>query len=165
MTRAGFVMGDAVVLLPWDPRRDRVLLVEQFRFAPAMRRDPQPWLLETIAGRIDAGETPQQAARREAVEEAGLHITGDLIPAIYHYPSPGAVGEFLYLFLAQADLPDGIAGIHGLDSEAEDIRGVLMPRAQLSQMVADGQITNGPLAMMSLWLDGQIAAGRLIPGA
>lgn len=152
VNRAGFLAGDAVCVLPWDVRRDRVLLVEQFRFAPALRGDPQPWLLEPIAGRIDAGETPEQAARREAVEEAGLTIA-DLIPAVHHYPSPGMAGEFLYLYIAPTDLPDDAAGVFGLAEEAEDIRGHLIARADLTAMVMDGAITNGPLAMMALWLE------------
>nr|WP_162623921.1 NUDIX domain-containing protein [Paracoccus saliphilus] len=152
MTREGFMMGDAVVVLPWDPVRDRVMVIEQFRFAPALRGDPQPWLLEPVAGRIDAGETVEEAARREALEEADLHLDR-LVPCVHGYPSPGAVCEFLYQFIGMADLPDGCAGIHGLDGEAEDIRGHLMPRAQLSAMVDAGAITNGPLATLSLWLD------------
>nr|WP_241865547.1 NUDIX domain-containing protein [Paracoccus salsus] len=152
VTREGFVMGDAVVVLPWDPARDRLLVIEQFRFAPALRHDPQPWLLEPIAGRVDAGESVQQAARREAMEEAGLRL-GRLFPAVHHYPSPGAVTEFLYLYVGIADLPDDSAGVHGLDGETEDIRGHLIDRADLARMVHDGQVTNGPLAMLSLWLD------------
>lgn len=149
--RAGFVMGDAVVVLPWDPVRDRVMLIEQFRMAPAMRGDRQPWLLEAIAGRIDVGETPEIAARREAMEEAHLPM-GQLIPTIHHYPSPGAVGEFLYQYIAITDLPDTAAGIHGLDSEAEDIRSHILPRSELQDLMAAGQISNGPLAMLALWL-------------
>ncbi|TJZ93705.1 NUDIX domain-containing protein [Paracoccus gahaiensis] len=152
MTREAFLMGDAAVLLPWDPVRDRVLVIEQFRFAPALRGDPQPWLLEPIAGRVDAGETPEAAILREAREEAGLQVTR-LVPALHSYPSPGAVCEFLYQYVGIADLPDGIAGIHGLEGEAEDIRGHLMDRAALSALVDAGQITNGPLALLSLWLD------------
>ena len=154
VTREAFLMGDAAVLLPWDPRRDRVLLVEQFRFAPAVRGDPQPWLLEAVAGRVDAGETVEDALRREAREEAALEV-GRLFSAASVYPSPGAVCEFIFHYVGIADLPDGNAGVHGADSEAEDIRGHLMPRRQLSDMVRDGQITNGPLVLLSLWLDAQ----------
>lgn len=152
VTREGFVMGDAVVVLPWDPVRDRVLLIEQFRFAPALRRDPQPWMLEPIAGRVDAGEAIETAARREAREEAALDL-GRLFAAVHHYPSPGAVTEYLYAYVGIADLPDGSAGVHGLDGEAEDIRGHLVARGDLSRLVAEGQVSNGPLAMLSLWLD------------
>lgn len=154
LTREAFLMGDAAVLLPWDPLRDRLLVVEQFRFAPALRGDPQPWLLEPIAGRVDAGEDVEDALRREAREEAALEV-GRLFPAVSIYPSPGAVCEFIYHYVGIADLPDGSAGIHGATNEAEDIRGHLIPRRQLSAMVADGQITNGPLVLLSLWLDAQ----------
>lgn len=154
--RAGFVMGDAVVVLPWDPLRDRVLLIDQFRVAPALRGDPQPWMLEAIAGRIDVGETPEIAARREALEEARLPL-GRLFPAVHHYPSPGAVGEFLYCYVAEADLPDDIGGIHGLDSEAEDIRGHLVAVDDLARLVMEGQISNGPLALLALWFQARLS--------
>lgn len=157
--REAFVMGDAVAVLPWDPRRDRVLVVEQFRFAPALRMDPQPWQLEPVAGRVDAGERVEDAARREALEEANLTLT-TLFPTVHNYPSPGAVTEYLYLYVGIADLPDGSAGIHGLDDEAEDIRGHLVDRETLFQMVLAGQISNGPLALLSLWLQSQYS--RLI---
>lgn len=152
LRREVFVSGDAVVVLPWDPVRDRVLLIEQFRVAPLLRHDPQPWLLEPVAGRVDAGETVEDAARREAREEADLTLTR-LVPVIHHYPSPGALGEYLYLFVGIADLPDGIEGVHGLESEAEDIRGHLIPRDELTRMALGGQVVNGPLAMIALWLE------------
>ncbi|WP_405405536.1 NUDIX domain-containing protein [Paracoccus sp. Ld10] len=170
ITREAFLSGDAAVMLPWDPVRDRVLVIEQFRMAPALRGDPQPWLLEPIAGRIDAGETPEAAILREAQEEAGLTVKR-LFAAFHAYPSPGALCEFLYHYVGIADLPDGCAGIHGLDAEAEDIRGHLLDRARLSALVDAGQVANGPLATLSLWLDARAdrmlaqlqAAGRGCP--
>lgn len=152
LRREVLVSGDAVVVLPWDPVRDRVLVIEQFRMAPVLRRDPQPWLLEAVAGRIDAGETIEEAARREAREEADLNLSR-LFPAIHHYPSPGILGEYLYLYVGIADLPDGTGGIHGLDSEAEDIRGHVIGRGELTRLALSGQVVNGPLAMLALWLE------------
>ena len=63
--RAAFVATDASILLPYDPRRDAVLVIEQFRAGPFARGDAAPWLLEPVAGRIDPGETPEGAARRD----------------------------------------------------------------------------------------------------
>ncbi|WP_410219402.1 NUDIX domain-containing protein [Paracoccus sp. (in: a-proteobacteria)] len=160
--REAFLMGDAVVLLPWDPVRDRVLVVEQFRFAAFLRGDPQPWLLEPIAGRVDAGEDVEAAILREAREEAALEIRR-LIPCFQAYPSPGAVCEFIYHFIGIVDLPDDVAGIHGLDGEAEDIRGHLLDRAALSRMVDQGQLTDAPLIALSLWLDSRAARLRKEP--
>jgi nudix-type nucleoside diphosphatase (YffH/AdpP family) len=149
--RAAFVSGDAVTVLPYDARRDRVLLVEQFRFSPHVRGDANPWQLEAIAGRIDQGETPQDAARREGFEEAGLHLD-DLRLIASYYPSPGAVTEYLYSYLALVDLPDSASGIFGLDTESEDIRAHLVGFDQLMQMCATGEIANGPVLLSALWL-------------
>lgn len=149
--RAAFVLTDAVTLLPYDPKRDVVLLVEQFRFAPFLRDDANPWTLEAVAGRIDAGETPEAAARREAAEEAGLEI-GALHSVARYYSSPGAVTEFLYSYLALVDLPEGADGIHGLATEAEDIRTHLIPFAEAMAMLETGEIANGPLVISLQWL-------------
>ena len=125
--------------------------MEQFRAGPLARGDAQPWSLEAIAGRIDAGETPEEAARREALEEAGLTL-GPLRQIAAYYPSPGAVNEYLYSFVAQCDLPDGIAGIHGLASESEDIRGHLISLDHLMALVRSGEVNTAPLILTALWL-------------
>jgi len=151
VTRAAFVSGDAVTVLPYDPVRDRVLLVEQFRAGPFGRGDPQPWQLEVVAGRIDPGETPQEAARREAVEEAGLDLA-ELLPISACYASPGAKTEFLYCYLGLCDLPDGAAGLFGLAEEAEDIRGHLVAFDALMALVASGEIATAPVVLSIFWL-------------
>lgn len=157
--RAAFVSGDAVTVLPYDPVRDRVLLIEQFRFGPHARGDQNPWQLEVIAGRIDPGETPEDAARREAVEEAGLTLGGLQLMQSY-YPSPGAYAEFLYSYLALTDLPDGIEGVFGVAGEAEDIRGHLLGFDDLMRLVASGEIGNAPTLLSALWLAQQRASLR-----
>ncbi len=151
VSRAAFVSGDAVTVLPYDPVRDRVLLVEQFRFAPHARGDANPWQLEAIAGRIDPGETPEAAAIREGQEEAGLRLDR-LLPIAGYYPSPGAFTEYLYTYLAIVDLPDSAAGVFGLASEAEDIRAHLVGFDRLMALCASGEIDNAPLLLSALWL-------------
>jgi ADP-ribose pyrophosphatase len=158
LTREVFVVGDAVTVLPYDPLRDRVLLIEQFRMGPFGRGDPLPWQLEAIAGRIDPGETPEDAARREAVEEAGLKL-GALEKAAEYYPTPGAVTEYLYSYVALCDLPDGVAGVFGSAGEAEDIKGHLLSFDRLVEVMAAGEIGNAPLLLTVLWL--QRERGRL----
>jgi nudix-type nucleoside diphosphatase (YffH/AdpP family) len=151
ITRAAFISGDAVTVLPYDPARDRVLLVEQFRAGPLARGDRQCWQLEPVAGRIDPDETPEAAARREAVEEAGLTL-GRLLKVAEYYPTTGAKSEYLYSYVALADLPDGVAGIHGVADEAEDIRGHLVSFDAFMALVASGEISNAPLILTALWL-------------
>jgi len=151
INRTAFITGDAVTVLPYDAVRDRVLLIEQFRAAPFVRGDADCWFLEAIAGRVDAGETPEAAARREAVEEAGLTL-GEMLFVGSYYPSPGAVAEYLYSYVALTDLPDGCAGVFGLAGEAEDIRGHLVAFDALMGLVAGGEIDNAPLLLTVLWL-------------
>lgn len=151
VTRAVFISGDAVTVLPYDPVRDRVLVIEQFRAGPQARGDAQAWSLEAVAGRIDPGETPEQAARREAVEEAGLRLA-DLRFVARYYPSPGAVSEYLYSYVALTDLPDNSAGVFGLDHESEDIRGHLLTFDRLMDLVQTGEVENAPLILTALWL-------------
>lgn len=159
LTREVFVVGDAVTVLPYDPVRDRVLLIEQVRMGPIGRGDPLPWQLEAIAGRIDPGETPEAAARREAVEEAGL-VLGALEKVAEYYPTPGAVAEYLYSYVALCDLPDGVAGIFGAEEEAEDIKGHLVPFDRLVAVMAAGEIANAPLLLTVLWLQRERARLR-----
>lgn len=153
VTRAGFVSGDAVTVLPYDARRDRVLVVEQFRTGPYLRGDAQPWQLEAIAGRIDPGETAEAAALREAQEEAGLSLQKDrLLKVASYYPSPGIMSEFLYSYVALVDLPDDSAGVFGLEGEAEDIRGHLLDFDAFMALVASGEIGNAPTLLTAHWL-------------
>lgn len=152
LRREVFLAGDAVTVLPYDPVRDRVLVIEQLRIGPLGRGDPMPWQIEAIAGRIDPGETPEDAARREAVEEAGLTL-GRLEKVGEYYPTPGAVSEYLYSYVAICDLPDAAAGIFGAEDEAEDIRGQLWSRAELMAALARGEIGNAPLMLTAFWLE------------
>ena len=151
VTRAGFILGDAVTVLPYDPVRDRVMVVEQYRYGAWLRGDPNPWSLEAVAGRIDPGETPEAAARRETVEETGLDL-GDLLPVGRYYPSPGAVTEYIISYVALADLDDGAAGVGGLASEAEDIRAHVIGFDRLMGLIDSGEVENAPLLISAQWL-------------
>ena len=146
-----FVATDAALVLPYDPVRDRVMLVEQFRMGPQVRGDRVPWQLEPIAGRIDADETPEQTARREALEEAGLELRGlELISRAY--PSPGCSNEYFHTYLGLADLPEDAAGVGGLLAESEDIRSHILSFDAAMDMADRGEIRVVPLLMALYWL-------------
>ncbi|NDV99346.1 NUDIX domain-containing protein [Salipiger sp. PrR002] len=149
--REGFVAYDAALVLPYDPERDLVLLIEQMRYGPILREDRHPWILEPVAGLVDAGESPEDCARREAVEEAGLHL-GSLEPMVRVYASPGYTSEFFHCFLGLCDLGEHGGGLGGLDSENEDIRSHVLPFDDAMALVESGEVNAGPLAMMLLWL-------------
>lgn len=151
MDRAAFVSADAVTVLPYDPVRQRVLVVEQFRVAPFVRGDQHPWMLEPIAGRVDAGETEETTARREAREEAGLDI-GELHLVGGYYPSPGALSEYITSFVGIADLPDDVTGVGGLADEHEDIASMILSVDDLMALADQGALDTGPLMLTALWL-------------
>lgn len=152
INRAVFLGGDAAIVLPYDPVRDRVLLVEQFRVGPLGRGDPDLWQLEPIAGLLDAGETPEESARRESIEEAGLTL-GRIEAVAECYPSPGASSTFFYIYVGIADLPDTFGGASGgLVSESEDIRSHLVDFDVLLEMTETFAVRNAPLALAALWL-------------
>jgi nudix-type nucleoside diphosphatase (YffH/AdpP family) len=142
---------DAALVMPYDPVRDRVLLVEQVRMGPLVRGDRRVWQLEPIAGHIDPGESPEEAARREALEEANIALES-LEPVAQSYTSPGNSTEFSYLFVALADLPDERAGQGGLDCENEDIRSHLVSFDALMELCDSLQIANSPLLVGAYWL-------------
>ena len=149
--RAVFIATDAVIVLPYDPIRDRVLLIEQFRPGPFARGDRLPWQLEPIAGRVDAGESAEDTAHREAKEEAGLTL-GALHEVAHCYASPGCSTEYYNIYIGFTDLPDTIEGVAGLDSEAEDIRSYLFDFDELMTLVDTMQAVNAPLVLAALWL-------------
>lgn len=151
LDRAVFIASDAAILLPYDPIRDRVLLVEQMRMGPFARGDRACWQLEPIAGRVDAGETPLQAARREAQEEAGLTL-GEIETVAEVYASPGTSTEFYYIFCGLADLPDSITGVGGLETEDEDIRSHTLSFEALMALVEGQGAANAPLVLAAFWL-------------
>jgi nudix-type nucleoside diphosphatase (YffH/AdpP family) len=151
--RAGFVMSDAVTVLPYDPVRDCVMVIEQFRYGLFIRNASNCWVLEPIAGRIDPGEAPLTAALREMVEEARLDLRAeDLVAIGGSYPSPGAISEYLFHYIALCDLPDTRRGVAGLESEAEDIRSHILPLDDALHMITTGEAQNGPLIQSLYWL-------------
>ncbi|WP_083687076.1 NUDIX domain-containing protein [Roseovarius nanhaiticus] len=156
------VATDAVMVLPYDPVRDRVLMVEQFRMGAYGRGDPRPWMLEPVAGRIDAGETPEEAARRECEEEAGIALSA-LEPIASYYCTPGYSTEYFHNFVGLADLPDDLPRLGGLASEAEDIRIHLIGFADAMRLIETGEADNGPLILSLLWLARERATLRRTP--
>lgn len=151
VTRSALISFDAVIVLPYDPIHDRVLLVEQFRAGPFARQEENPWCLEPIAGLIDQGETPEEAGLREAHEEAGLTLSRLELVA-RSYPSPGISTEFFHQYIGITSLPKTTSLVSGLASEAEDIRSHIFCFSDFLKMIDAGQITVGPAILLGLWL-------------
>ena len=144
-----FERGHAAVLLPYDPVRDEVVLIEQIRIA-AWDTSKTPWLLEMIAGMIEEGESVEDVARREAVEEAGLAV-GRTKPVLSYLASPGGTSERLSILVGEVDATQA-NGIHGLVEENEDIRVHVVSREQAYQCVEEGSIDNAATVIALQWL-------------
>ncbi|MBH3410975.1 MULTISPECIES: NUDIX domain-containing protein [Pseudomonas] len=149
ISRELFVRHDAVCVLPYDPLRDEVVLIEQFRVG-ALGKVDNPWLIEMVAGLIDREEELEDVAHREAQEEAGLAI-GALWPITRYFPSPGGSDEYVHLYLGRCT-SEGAGGLHGLEEEAEDIRVRVWSFDDAMQAVRDGQICNAATIISLQWL-------------
>lgn len=149
LSRELFVRHDAVCVLPYDPQRDEVVLIEQFRVG-AMEKSQNPWMLELVAGLIDKAEEPEEVARREAVEEADLTLTS-LWPITAYYPSPGGSDEFVHLFVGRCTA-EGAGGVHGLAEEGEDIRVHVLSFADALAALREGRIINAAAIIALQWL-------------
>lgn len=149
VVREVFERGHAVSVLLYDPDRDEVALIEQFRVG-ALAAGWNPWLVEVVAGIIEQGEHPDEVARREVREEAGCEVL-DMIPIMDAILSPGAVSETVRMYCARVDC-SAIGGLHGLAEEGEDIRVFTIPADEAIAMARDGRINNSVAIMSLLWL-------------
>ncbi|MGO2158265.1 MAG: ADP-ribose diphosphatase [Serratia proteamaculans] len=144
-----FERGHAAVLLPYDPVRDEVVLIEQLRIV-AVDTSRSPWLLEMVAGMIETGESVEDVCRREAQEEAGV-VVGRCKPVLSYLASPGGTSERLSIMVGEVDATTA-EGIHGLEEEHEDIRVHVVSREQAYRWVEEGAIDNAASVIALQWL-------------
>jgi ADP-ribose pyrophosphatase len=149
IVREVFERGDAVGVLPYDPVSDSLVLIEQFR-PGALRGDDSPWMLELIAGIVEAGESDEDVVHREAMEEAACELS-ELLPIATVFPSAGACTEQVRLFCGRVSKAS-IGGLHGLEEEGEDILVHSVARADALQLLADNRIPNGHTLIALQWL-------------
>lgn len=146
--REMFERGHAAAMLPYDPKTDQVVIIEQIRIG-ALEHE-HPWQLEIVAGMIDRDESAEEVIRREAEEEAGITV-GRVASVTSYYPSSGGCSEKLDVFVGEVDASKA-HGIHGLDYEDEDIRVHVLSRKQAYQWVKDGIFENGASIIALQWL-------------
>lgn len=150
-----FGRGQAAIVLLYDPIKRVVVLVEQCR-AGALQHalksgeNEQAWLLEPVAGMIDLGETPEDAARREALEEAGTRLDS-LEYVCQFYPSPGGSDEILHLYASEIDASQ-LPAYAGLDEDHEDIKIVQLPYEEAERRLQQGQFNVGSTIIALQWL-------------
>ena len=144
--------GPAAAVLPYDPRADAVVLIEQFRL-PALAAGLDPVLLELPAGLCDGGEAPKTTAQREMQEEMG--IAADRLQAIGRFLlTPGGSDEMCSLYAGRVRVPSATHDVvgHGMAAEQEDIRVRVWPVAEALAAAFDGRVTNVLTAVGLYWL-------------
>ncbi|WP_440889772.1 ADP-ribose diphosphatase [Vibrio sp. WZ-1] len=146
--REMFERGHAAAMLPYDPKTDQVVIIEQIRVGAL--EHSHPWQLEIVAGMIDRDESAEEVIRREAEEEAGIQV-GRVTSVTSYYPSSGGCSEKLDVFVGEVDATKA-HGIHGLDYEDEDIRVHVLSRETAYQWVKDGKFENGASIIALQWL-------------
>jgi len=157
MSREIFERGHAVAVLLFDPALDRLIFVEQFRpgalaaiSSPWFDGEKQsPWLLECVAGIIDQGETPEDVAKRECLEEANCEVL-DLIPISHYLASPGGTSESVFLYIGRTDASNA-GGVHGLDAEHEDLRVLSVSSDTALKWLDEGRFINGMTLIAMQW--------------
>jgi ADP-ribose pyrophosphatase len=157
LTREVFERGHAVAVLPYDPDRDRVVLIEQFRIgahAALVSRwfgdGASPWLIECVAGIIEQSEDPEDVVRREVLEETGCSVT-DILPLYHYMPSPGGASESVFVFCGRVDAM-AASGIHGVSDEGENIRVFAVSPDEAFTMLDRGRIANAMTIIALQWL-------------
>jgi ADP-ribose pyrophosphatase len=155
--REVFERGHAVAVLPYDPKLDRVILIEQFRTGALAAQSSQwyddhesPWIIEGVAGIIDPGESPETVARREVEEEIGRTVS-DLRFVSRYLVSPGGTSETVFLYIGRVDARD-VEGVFGLAHEGEDILPFTLSRDEALAWVEEGKIANATTIIGLQWL-------------
>lgn len=148
IVRELFERGHAVAVLLYDPHRDVVVMVEQFRIG-ALEFDKGAWMLEIVAGMIDEGESVEDVARRESLEESGCEV--DRLQYIAEYlPSPGGCSEQIFVYCGRTDSSKALE-IAGLEHEGEDILIKTLPAEEAIELAVSGKIYSSPALIALLW--------------
>lgn len=145
-TRVRVQRDDASVVLLHNTEAQTVVLVEQFRYA-VHQHTPEP-VIEIPAGKIDPGESPEDAVVRETLEECGYRIKkANLKNLGTYFVSPGYTSERFVLFFATVKNEDKIESGGGLESENEYINVVELSPAQFYEALENGKICDAKTAL------------------
>jgi nudix-type nucleoside diphosphatase (YffH/AdpP family) len=143
--------GNSVAVLVFNRSTEKLILISQFRY-PTYRNN-HGWTIETIAGMVDSGETPEEAARRELQEETGLNIDSfEQITAFY--PSPGGSSEQIYLYYSEVSGEQAkYKKSGGLLAIGEDIKVIELTLAEALAKIKTGEILDAKTIIGIYWLE------------
>jgi nudix-type nucleoside diphosphatase (YffH/AdpP family) len=163
-----FERGDCVAVMLYSLDTNAVVIVNQFTVPSLVGRrrdDPATddgWMTEVVSGMLDEGETPEQAAIRETLEETGYKIRDPVLISRF-FPSPRGTSERVFLYFAEVREADRIGRGGGL--EGEDIKVVHLSTNELFAMLNNRQIEDPKLAIAAYWLKDHLSEARKTPAA
>jgi len=148
VSREIFGGAQVATVLPYDPIKKKIVLIKQFRIG-VLERKNDPLLIEIVAGMVDSGETPIEAAKRECLEETGC--IANKIKKIYsYYPAPGSSESYYHFFLAEVNAYDD-ERIFGQEYENEDILVKSYTIPEIKKLLKDKKIINGVTLIALQW--------------
>jgi len=146
-TRDVVRVGKVAAVLPVDLARDEIVLIRQFRLS-AHVANGRGALIETVAGRVEAGEAPEAAARRECAEEIGVAPT-KMVELFSYLTTPGLTDEEVVVFLAGIDATQAAKSTA---TEGEQIETLRVSIDAALAALRKGRLHNGPLVIALQWL-------------
>ncbi len=151
LTREVFERGHAVAVLPYDPVRQCLVAIEQFRIGP-LAAGRNPWIIEIVAGIIEPTEiaNPIAVAQRECEEEIGAAVE-DIFEVLTYLPSPGAVSETITLYCGRVD-SSKLPKVAGNADEGEYIRISTLTLPELAEGLESGRFENSLMLIAAQWL-------------
>ena len=135
-------------LLPYDPIKKEIILIQQFR-PGTISKNYDNYLDEVVAGIIDPGEDPKTAAKRECFEETGCKVK-KITPIQSYFPAPGSSESFYHLFLGEVEAFYG-ERIMGLETENENILVKSFRINEVKEKLEQGKILNGLTLIALQW--------------
>ncbi len=140
--------GNGATVLLYNPNKQSVVLVRQFRVATWVNGNPDGMLIETCAGLLD-NDAPEVCIRKEAIEETGYQV-GEARKVFELYMSPGGVSELIHFFIAEYSEAQRANRGGGVDDE--DIEVLELPFVRALEMVASGEIQDGKAVILLQYL-------------
>lgn len=147
--RLNFNRGDAVACIVYNSDSKRVILVNQFKYPASIKGTG--WILETVAGMIEDGESPEESLKREIVEEIGYDPKNIKFISKF-YVSPGGTSERIFLYFVEVDNSTRVSDGGGLQAEHEDIQLVELGIEEACNMLDEGAIEDAKTIIAINWL-------------
>jgi nudix-type nucleoside diphosphatase (YffH/AdpP family) len=157
MRRLKFERGDSVAALLYNIDTGKVILTNQFKYPTYGKTDG--WIIETVAGVLEKGESPEDAIRREILEEVG-YKANELDYIATFFLSPGGTSERILLYYAVVQNAGRVSVGGGLSAEGEDIQLIEWDLSDFLGKLASGQLADAKTIIAALWLKNKLIQER-----